>query len=273
MFLNFDDENEGYWPAYVDAVTNLAISLLFLVAVMSVIVIGLNLKIGQGIKDKAVSVDVAKTTNKNDAINPDALSSTQEKINNNKPQEKQDAESNNIDELVDKQEKNESIKDNIKTKDKSDKEMKVAPKNRPSHVEKQEKKPLKKNNKIIDEHEKTIYAEAIKLNNKDSNSTVYIISKGIVVSFSQDVVEVSESESKEIIDKLKAISTLQGTDWEINVISPKGFSEAIRMAFYRSNAVRNVLMQNGVSATAINLKIIESEDPAADNTQVAIIKK
>ena len=44
--------------------------------------------------------------------------------------------------------------------------------------------------------------------------------------------------------KLKKISPLNTGRWEINVISPKGFSEAVRLSFYRANAARNALLEN-----------------------------
>ena len=36
-----DDASDTFWPGYVDAVTNLAINLLFVIAVMAIILIGL----------------------------------------------------------------------------------------------------------------------------------------------------------------------------------------------------------------------------------------
>ena len=44
------ESNDGadlFWPGYVDAVTNLAINLLFVIAVMSIVVIGITLQISQ----------------------------------------------------------------------------------------------------------------------------------------------------------------------------------------------------------------------------------
>jgi hypothetical protein len=72
------------------------------------------------------------------------------------------------------------------------------------------------------------------------------------------------------LNKLNSAGSLANKHWQIQVISPKGFSEAARLAYYRVNAVRNVLLQNGVHGSAIDLRISESTDPAADNSLVAV---
>ena len=48
------DAGDLFWPGYVDAVTNLAINLLFVIAVMSIVVIGITLQIAQMTKKKAI---------------------------------------------------------------------------------------------------------------------------------------------------------------------------------------------------------------------------
>jgi hypothetical protein len=42
---NSDDASDIFWPGYVDAVTNLAINLLFVIAVMSIVVLAATLQI------------------------------------------------------------------------------------------------------------------------------------------------------------------------------------------------------------------------------------
>jgi len=54
------------------------------------------------------------------------------------------------------------------------------------------------------------------------------------------------------------------------VISPKGFSEALRLSYYRANTVRNVLIENGVVGGAIDLKILESTQAGANNAKVLV---
>jgi len=49
-----DESADIFWPGYVDAVTNLAINLLFVIAVMSIVVLGATLQIAQMTKKKAL---------------------------------------------------------------------------------------------------------------------------------------------------------------------------------------------------------------------------
>ena len=49
-----DDTSDIFWPGYVDAVTNLAINLLFVIAVMSIVVLAAILQISELSKKKTV---------------------------------------------------------------------------------------------------------------------------------------------------------------------------------------------------------------------------
>ena len=49
---NSDDASEIFWPGYVDAIANLAINLLFVIAVMAIVVIGASLQIAELMKKK-----------------------------------------------------------------------------------------------------------------------------------------------------------------------------------------------------------------------------
>ena len=44
---NTEDGSDILWPGYVDAVTNLAINLLFVIAIMSIVVLGATLQIAE----------------------------------------------------------------------------------------------------------------------------------------------------------------------------------------------------------------------------------
>jgi seryl-tRNA synthetase len=94
--------------------------------------------------------------------------------------------------------------------------------------------------------------------------------QGIVVAFSADVVELSDKEASELLTKMGAMAAVKSARWQVAVVSPKGFSEAIRLAYYRASAVRNVLLKNGVPAGAIDLRVVESTSTAADNSRVMV---
>ena len=59
---NSDDASDIFWPGYVDAVTNLAINLLFVIAVMSIVVLAATLQIAELSKRKATLGPTAAET-------------------------------------------------------------------------------------------------------------------------------------------------------------------------------------------------------------------
>ena len=56
-----DDASELFWPGYVDAVTNLAINLLFVIAIMAIVVMTANLQISQMQPKQGGALDDANT--------------------------------------------------------------------------------------------------------------------------------------------------------------------------------------------------------------------
>jgi hypothetical protein len=70
--------------------------------------------------------------------------------------------------------------------------------------------------------------------------------------------------------KLNSFGPVKTTRWQIMVISPKGFSEALRLSYYRANAVRNALIENGASGNSIEIKIMESTQSGANNAKVLV---
>jgi hypothetical protein len=80
----------------------------------------------------------------------------------------------------------------------------------------------------------------------------------------------SDKEATELVNKMSAVAAVKTSHWQIAVVSPKGFSEAIRLAYYRASAVRNVLLKNGVPASAIDMRVVESASTGADNSRVMV---
>lgn len=91
---------------------------------------------------------------------------------------------------------------------------------------------------------------------------------GLAVNFAKDTIALSSTEISELVTKLAAYGNLKNNRWLITVISPKGFSEALRVSYYRANSVRNVLIEHGVVGGAIDLKIQESTQAESDNSTV-----
>jgi hypothetical protein len=95
-------------------------------------------------------------------------------------------------------------------------------------------------------------------------------SGGLVVIFAKDVLELSSTESTDLVQKMAQIAPVADTRWLLQVVSPKGFSEATRLAYYRVNNIRNVLLKNGVPASAIDMRVAESEGTGANNARVLV---
>lgn len=92
---------------------------------------------------------------------------------------------------------------------------------------------------------------------------------GVVVVFANDVIELSDSEAVDLVRKLSAAGAIKNVRWELRVISPKGFSEAVRMAYYRLNSLRNILLKNGVNSADIDMRVLEAES-GGNNARVLV---
>jgi type II secretory pathway pseudopilin PulG len=238
------EASDIFWPGYVDAVTNLAINLLFVIAVMSIVVLGATLQLAQMTKKKAIEEAQAQQT-------ATSASHTQDK---QKGERQKDANAQSKDETVSRMQQtiNEvqaKLEVTQKKLDETQRKLAQTQDVREEVVQAKDNKPTEP---------------------KQANKMQSLTQSAIVVVFSPDVVTLSAAEVTELMGKLKRVSPLQQGRWQITVISPKGFSEAARLSFYRANAVRNALLENGAPSTAIDLKIHESTQAGADNSKVLL---
>jgi outer membrane protein OmpA-like peptidoglycan-associated protein len=225
-----DDTSDIFWPGYVDAVTNLAINLLFVIAVMSIVVLAAILQISELSKRKSVEGETS-THNSAPASSDFTLAQLEEKL--------QIAQVN----LQSTQAKLVEVEKKLKQKDMSD--------TRESRTE-------------------TISVAATKQTANSDVNGVHAIGGGVIVNFATDAITLSHSETSELISKLNTFGTVKTTRWQVAVISPKGFSEALRLSYYRANAVRNALIENGTPSNAIEIKITESTQAGANNAKVLV---
>lgn len=101
-------------------------------------------------------------------------------------------------------------------------------------------------------------------------TTLSTVSAGLIVQFDPKVVTLAASEQKDLVQRLGAFASLVGTRWQITAITPKGFSESARLAYYRTVAVRNALIQAGVAPSQIQVRVLESVQEGADAARVTI---
>jgi outer membrane protein OmpA-like peptidoglycan-associated protein len=227
---NSDDTSDIFWPGYVDAVTNLAINLLFVIAVMSIVVLAAILQISQMSKEKTVENETPSETTA-PSTTDFTLSQLEEKL-----QATQRA-------LQSTQAKLSQAEQQLKQQDASD-----------TRTTKSD----------------TVNVTAPKNSSTNNTNGMQATTGGVIVNFATDAVTMSNQENAELIAKLNTYGPVTTSRWAISVISPKGYSEALRLSYYRANAVRNALIENGVPASAIDLKILESTQAGANNAKVLV---
>jgi len=242
---NSDDASDIFWPGYVDAVTNLAINLLFVIAVMSIVVLAATLQIAELSKRKAtLGPTPAETT---PAGTPEfTLAELQDDLRvaqaNLKSTQARLVESQR------KIQQSEATQTPAATPSSSSSSASASPIARTETV-------------AVAAPKTPASTEAVSLQD---------VSGGLVVNFAKDAITLTSAESSEIVTKLATFGNLRTNRWLITVISPKGFSEALRLSYYRANTVRNVLIENGVVGGAIDLKILESTQAGANNAKVLV---
>ncbi len=244
---NSDDASDIFWPGYVDAVTNLAINLLFVIAVMSIVVLAATLQIAELSKRKVtLGPTPAETT---PAGTPEfTLAELQDDLRVAQANLKSTQAR-----LVESQQK---IKQSEAT------QVPAATPSPSSSSTSASASPIARTETVAVAAPKTpVSTEAVSLQD---------VSGGLVVNFAKDAITLTSAESSEIVTKLATFGNLRTNRWLITVISPKGFSEALRLSYYRANTVRNVLIENGVVGGAIDLKIQESNQAGANNAKVLV---
>ena len=225
---NTEDGSDILWPGYVDAVTNLAINLLFVIAIMSIVVLGATLQIAELSKRRATEGDVITHTT---AVGAETktLAQLEARLTNTTEQ------------LRAAEEKLRLAQEKLA--------LSVTPTNAPQA--------------------KTIDVAAQQTPAPRAGGVHEIDANALVVKFATESVVMGEGEVAQLLGKVDPLK-LNHSRWNITVISPKGFSEAARTAYYRAHAVRNALLQGGIASAAIDLRILESTQAGADNTQVLV---
>ena len=265
------DGSDLFWPGYVDAVTNLAINLLFVIAVMSIVVLSSILQISK-MKPDIPSKDP-------DAVKAKPLSSKDETNESNKstaPSEsspfKNKSEAVNIEKIENEKKLiDQKIVSQAELIAKLEKEL-----NQLRTGQALQKSVKGRKDEPGGTDNQAAPAEVINANeskqqiNTGENQLLSLSAGGILVVFDKDVINLSEKESAELIKKLTENNFLATSYWQIRVNVPKGFSESARIGYYRVNAIRNILLQNKVDPSKITLRVVESESSSANNARVLV---
>ena len=231
-----NDASDIFWPGYVDAISNLAINLLFVIAVMCIVILSFVLE--ETTKGKPQPGDAPVVSQSaSDQASKDATAAMQQL-----------------------QKENAKLKQELQS-------LQQASAAASSGASGSTQRSNVANNTPKTE---TVNARQEVMKDEKGQSSMNTVGAGLIVNFDPKVVTLSPEEGKDVITRLEAFGPVKTTRWQITVISPKGFSESARLAYYRAVAVRNVLIQNGVPGDQINMRVVESAQAGADSARVTV---
>jgi outer membrane protein OmpA-like peptidoglycan-associated protein len=231
-----NDASDIFWPGYVDAISNLAINLLFVIAVMCIVILSFVLE--ETTKGKPQPGDAPVVSQSaSDQASKDATAAMQQL-----------------------QKENAKLKQELQSLQQASAAASSGTSGSPQR------------SNVVNNTPKTetVNARQEVMKDEKGQSSMNTVGAGLIVNFDPKVVTLSPEEGKDVITRLEAFGPVKTTRWQITVISPKGFSESARLAYYRAVAVRNVLIQNGVPGEQINMRVVESAQAGADSARVTV---
>lgn len=232
-----NDASDIFWPGYVDAISNLAINLLFVIAVMCIVILSFVLE---------------ETTKGHPQEGTVAAQAAQ-------PSPSQASSSLSEAQVKALQEENNQLKQQLQAMKKESSSSQAT-----AAAGQSDDSPAKNTRMEVVNARQEVVKDA------KGPSQINSASAGLIVNFDPKVVTLSAEEGKDVYARMQAYGAPASTRWQITVISPKGFSEAARLAYYRAVAVRNVMIQNGVPGEMINLRVLESAQAGADHSRVTV---
>lgn len=293
---NSDDSSDIFWPGYVDAVTNLAINLLFVVAIMAIVVITATLQISKMKPDDGTREEIQEQAQS--SLPMQTLQAMQQAKT-----ALADARLTPQTEPLEMQQTMQQAEAAMEQSMRTQKALVSQVQALQKKLQELEKQAQAQQGKAEQDRAALAQGKSAKASlktetnaNRDGGTTINATQKaqvvqarentlaaaagvsevqdlsagGVVVVFNTDVIELSESEVRELVSKLSVGGPLAGSRWQLRVVSPKGFSEATRMAYYRLNNLRNKLIQNGAQPQDIEMRVVEAEGDAANNARVLV---
>lgn len=239
-----NDASDIFWPGYVDAISNLAINLLFVIAVMCIVILSFVLEeTTKGTpRPGTIPVDVQYV---NDKPNTHAVQLQELQLENAK-----------LKETLQSLQKSTSTPSSptTKTDTQAKTESTTTANNVPNNAPRME----------------VVQARQEVVKEAKGESSVTTVGAGLIVNFDPKVVTLSVDEAKNVVSRLETFGPVKTTRWQITVITPKGFSESSRLGYYRAVAVRNVLIQAGTPGDLIQMRVMESVQAGADSGRVTV---
>lgn len=238
---NSEDGSDIFWPGYVDAVTNLVLNLLFLLTIMTTAVFMFALELGRAKPGKDAAVQVEAPVEPQQMFDPlkereeavGALRKQVEALNREAPTEV---------EAIKKQVQ--AINEALEREAKLLKQLQVPPKVAPSQVPNEASPP-----------QKVIPATSTVPKPERGLDQAAETGGGIIVRFTDEAVSLTEAEMRTLRTTLAPVVASGGA--RIEVVVPRGFSEAKRLGFYRAMAVRNLMIEMKLPPDRIDVSVRE----------------
>lgn len=219
---------DTFWPGYVDAISNLVLNLLFVVAILTIAVFMFAMELGR--RQVAKAAEAAQLMEAASAV-----------AGNGKPQ----------------------------AGDTADLQREVQRLQR-ALAEAQARGAMPAAGGGVEARP----AKVVEVNGPQAKDAVpaQLVQQagGVVIAFSPEAVSLNSDEASKA--RLALAPVLSAGRARIQVPVRAGFSEARRLAFYRAMAVRNLLLEGGLSAERIDVSIPEQAGGSADGTKVQVLQ-
>lgn len=249
-------DNDNFWPGYVDAISNLVLNLLFVVAILTIAVFLFAIELGrkQGLKIGAVDKDQGAPV-KTDVVPLEDKKRLEDELTDMRKQ---------VAVLKEKAARQAKAAADQAARKAAEAEKPVEP---PREAESEKPEPALKPDpgasktppKRVEATEKTPVPE------KDIEKLQYNGAE-VIIDFNPDSVTLTKDEQDAARKALTKVAASGGARIVVRV--PGAFSEARRLAFYRAMAVRNVLIEMNVAAERIDVSVQETK--TGDSSKVFV---
>ena len=255
MSRRIDDTSaETFWPGYVDAVTNLVLSLLFVLVIMTVAVFMFALELGrkQPKDPPALLHDKPPVST---AIAPAGQVAISERSEVRELLREKDAQLASMKERIRilEREAQQRTKGPV-TRERDDRTM--------SSVAAGGSGTSSDPTRIV-----TATAQAPTTERSLEKLVPAGPAGGIIVKFADDAIALTRNEAEDLRQALAPVLAAGGA--RVEVVVPSGFSEARRLGFYRAMAVRNELIQMKMPVNRIEVSVRDGS-AGSDSSRVMV---
>ncbi len=240
-----DDGSDIFWPGYVDAVTNLVLNLLFLLTIMTVAVFMFALELGRA---KPERQDVTAEVQSTPETRIDPVTERQQAVAELRKQVEALSREAPTDVAALKKQV-EAINAALERESRLLKEL-----------------PIPQPQNEINAPQTVLSASSGVPRPERGLDEVTNTGGGIIVRFTEEAVNLTDAELRTLRNALAPVVAAGSA--RIDVVVPRGFSEAKRLGYYRAMAVRNLLIDMKVPVERIDVSVREGRN----NSNAAVVR-